>query len=172
MKQHNSTFPIVICCGSDASGKSTLLNKLMERHPNNCYIHNAVTDDIESLHKNTIDAAIEASKEHWVFIDRLHLSEKIYGTVFRNGPSYDVNAFDKALEAIPNLYKILCHVDKDTALAKHAERKDKEMFNDVSKIWDMYDNVSKNDNTWTTYNWKTDDIDLDTLKVTKKMENN
>ena len=54
-------FPVVIVEGCDASGKSTLINQLMERHPNNCYIHNAVTDDIENLHKNTIDAALVAS---------------------------------------------------------------------------------------------------------------
>lgn len=159
-------FPIIICEGADCQGKSTLINQLMERHPNNCYIHNAVTNDIESLHKNTIDAALVASQEHWVFIDRLHLSEKIYGTVFRNGPSYDVNAFDRMLSTIPTLKKVLCIVDKETSLAKHAERKDKEMFNDISKVWDMYNEVPKVDESWIVYNWKTDNIDLDTLKVT------
>lgn len=158
-------FPIVIVEGCDSSGKSTLINQLMEKHPNNCYIHNAVVDDIKSLHLNTIDAAVEASKWHWVFIDRLHLSEKIYGTIFRNGPSYDIAAFDKQLNFIPNIYRILCVVDKETALAKHAARKDKEMFDDVSKVWDMYNEV---DGSWTRYNWKTDIIDLDTLKITKR----
>lgn len=158
-----SKFPVVIVDGCDASGKSTLINQLMECHPNNCYIHNAVTDDIESLHKNTIDAALAASQEHWVFIDRLHLSEKIYGTVFRNGPSYDVDAFDKMITAkVPTLKKILCVVDKETSLAKHAERKDKEMFNDISRVWEMYNDVKDG---WVRYNWKTDIIDMDTLEV-------
>ena len=156
-------FPIVIVDGVDASGKSTLINQLMERHPNNCYIHNAVTSDIKSLHENTINAALVASQEHWVFIDRLHLSEKIYGTIFRNGPSYDVDAFDALISKIPLLKKILCIVDKDVALAKHAERKDKEMFDDISKVWDMYNDV-KGD--WIRYNWKTDIMNLDTLEVT------
>ena len=156
-------FPIVIVCGCDASGKSTLISQLMEKHPNNCYIHNAVTNDIKSLHENTIDAALVASQEHWVFVDRLHLSEKIYGTIFRNGPSYDVDAFDKMITSkIPTLKKILCIVDKDTSLAKHAERKDIEMFNDISKIWDMYNDVYEG---WTRYNWKTDKINLETLEV-------
>lgn len=159
-------FPIVIVEGCDASGKSTLINQLMEMHPNNCYIHNAVTNDIKSLHENTIDIALVASQEHWVFIDRLHLSEMIYGTIFRNGQSYDIDAFDKKITSkIPTLKKILCVTDKETSLIKHAERKDKEMFDDVSKIWDMYDNISKNNNSWTVYNWKTDSIDLDTLEV-------
>ena len=168
MQKTEQRFPIVICEGVDCSGKTTLINKLMEKHPNNCYIHCGVTDDINSLHQNAIDTAIVASKERWVFIDRLHLSEKVYATVFRDGPSYDVDAFDKAIsEQIPQLKKILCIVDKETSLAKHSERIDKEMFNDVSKVWDMYNCIAQRDKSWTTYNWKTDQIDLDTLEVKK-----
>lgn len=166
-------FPIIICEGADCQGKSTLINKLMERHPNNCYLHCAVTNDINSLHQNAIDTALVASQERWVFIDRLHLSEKIYATVFRNGPSYDVDAFDKMITSrIPTLKKILCIVDKETSLAKHSERKDKEMFDDISKVWDMYANVVKNDRSWTVYNWKTDTIDLNTLEVKHNSKDN
>ena len=161
----NKNFPIVVVEGPDCSGKTTLINKLMERHPNNCYIHNAVTDDIKSLHENTLQAAYIASKNHWVFIDRLHLSEKIYGTVFRNGPSYDIDTFDVYATNFMKVKKILCIVDKETVLAKHAERIDKEMFNNISTIWDMYNAVD--DSSWIRYNWKTDDIDLDTLAVTE-----
>lgn len=161
-------FPILLIEGADASGKSTLISQLMEHHPNNCYIHCAVTDDINSLHQNAIDTALVAARERWVFIDRLHLSEKIYATVFRDGPSYDVDAFDREISKIPSLKKILCVVDKETTLAKHAARKDKEMFDDISKVWDMYRDVAENDKSWTVYNWKTDNIDLDTLKVVEK----
>jgi thymidylate kinase len=157
-------FPIVLIEGCDASGKSTLINQLMEAHPNNCYIHCAVTNDINSLHQNAIDTALVAAQERWVFIDRLHLSEKIYANVFRNGPSYDVDAFDRMItNRIPTLKKILCVVDKETTLAKHAERKDKEMFDNISKVWDMYNNIEDN---WTRYNWKTDTMNINTLEVT------
>lgn len=165
MEELKNFHPIVIVEGCDCSGKSTLINQLMERHPNNCYIHNAVTNDIKALHENTMAAAISASKEHWVFIDRLHLSEKIYGTVFRDGPSYDIVTFEKFLSTLPNVKKILCVVDKETAMSKHAGRKDKEMFDDISKVWDMYNDVAMNDASWTKYCWKTDEIDLDTLEV-------
>ena len=157
-------FPIVLIEGCDASGKSTLINQLMEAHPNNCYIHCAVTNDINSLHQNAIDTALVAAQERWVFIDRLHLSEKIYASVFSNGPSYDVDAFDRMItNRIPTLKKILCVVDKETTLAKHAERKDKEMFDNISKVWDMYNNIEDN---WTRYNWKTDTMNTNTLEVT------
>ena len=163
-------FPIIIVEGCDASGKSTLINQLMEVHPNNCYIHCAVTNDINSLHQNAIDTALIAAQERWVFIDRLHLSEKIYASVFRNGPSYNVDEFDKMItENIPTLKKILCCVDKETSLAKHSERKDKEMFNDISKVWDMYNDV---EHGWIRYNWKTDKMNLDTLEVSYNVKEN
>ena len=169
MLKNDPKFPIVIVEGADCQGKSTLINQLMERHPNNCYIHNAVTNDIKLLHENTINAALVASQEHWVFIDRLHLSEKIYGTIFRNGPSYGIDIFEKELDNIPNLYRILCVVDKETSIAKHAARKDKEMFDDISKVWDMYNDVHDG---WVRYNWKTDEIDLDTLEIKHNIKEN
>lgn len=158
---------IIIIEGCDASGKTTLANQIMEKYPNHVYIHNAVVDDIHALHKNTLHAAVEACKCHTVLIDRLHLSEKVYGTVYRNGPSYDIDKFDDEMYELPvdpNAFvKILCIVDKETCLAKHAGRKDKEMFDDVSKVWDMYNDV--NGHGWIRYNWKTDEIDLDDFTV-------
>ena len=160
-------YPILIIEGCDASGKSTLASQIMEKYPNHAYMQNAGTDDIYSLHKNTITSAIEASKEHIVVIDRLHLSEKIYGTLYRGGPSYDVDAFDKYLNTISNIKKILGMVEKETCWAKRGGRKEKEMFDDVSKVGDMYNSV--NDKTWIKYNWKTDTIDLNDFTVTPQM---
>ena len=42
------------------------------------------------------------------------------------------------------------------------------MFDDVSKIWDMYNDVASNDSTWIRYNWKTDEIDLNSLDISHK----
>lgn len=127
---------IIILEGCDASGKTTLAQKLMKAYPNHVYMHNAVTDDIYSLHKNSVEAAIEASRHHLVIIDRLHLSEKVYGTVFRSGPSYDYDMFDAWLDTIPNLKKMLCIVDRETCLNKHDERLEDEMFHhDMGKVW-------------------------------------
>ena len=165
MLQIYPKFPVVIVEGCDCSGKSTLIKQLMDKHPNNCYMHNAVTDDIKSLHENTIDAALVASQQHWVFIDRLHLSEKIYGTIFRKGPSYDIDLLNlqiDSLNANGNIHRILCLIDKDSTLKMHSSRQEIEMFDTISKVWDMYNEVDG----WKKYNWKTDTIDLDTLKIT------
>lgn len=162
-------FPVVVVEGCDASGKSTLMQQLMARHPDNCYLHSAVPDDVLSLHRNAVAVAAVASEQRWVFIDRLHLSEKIYGEAFRGGASYDTAAFEKELLAkIPDAKLILCVVDRDTTLTTHAERRDQEMFSDVSKIWEAYNSVGGN---WIRYNWKTDEIDLDTLEVQRGVKN-
>lgn len=155
-------YPIVLVEGPDRCGKSTLTKRLMDKHPNHVYIHNAVVDDICSLHSNALEAALTASKTHWVFIDRMHLSENVYGTLFRDGPSYDTETFDKLLAEIPNMHKILCIIDKDTALKLHSENKANEMFDDISKVYDKY---LETDSSWTRYSWQTDTIDLDTLEV-------
>ena len=157
---------VIIIEGCDASGKSTLASQIMQKYPNYMYIHNAVTDDMQSLHENTIDVAMCASVDHTVIIDRLHLSEKIYGTIFRNKTAYDTDEFDAIVTKLPNVVKILCVVDKETSMSKHAERKDIEMYDNVSKVWDMYNDVT--DPSWIRYNWKTDNINLDTFEVTKK----
>lgn len=162
---------IILIEGPDASGKSYLANQIMEKYPNHVYIHNAVTNDIKSLHKNTIEAAKIASEQHTVIIDRLHLSEKIYGDLFRNGPSYNVDALDAALDSIPNLVKIMCMVDKETSVGIHSSRNanGKEMFNDNDTVWDKYNEECKSlSASWRVYNWKTDIINLDTFEVSKK----
>lgn len=138
----------------------------MKKYSNAVYIHNGVTDDIMSLHMNTLEIAKIASQQHAVIIDRLHLSEHIYGTIYRGKTSYDYEWFDELVNSIPNVKKVICLVDKDTCMKIHDGRIEDEMFDNVSKVWDMYNDVD--DPTWTKYNWKTDNIDLDTFEVTKK----
>jgi len=155
-------YPIVIVEGPDRSGKSTLLSQLMQKHPNNVYIHNAVVPDIQELHCNALMAALKASKTHYVFIDRLHLSEEIYGAVFRDGPSYDTKSFDRIVNSIPFAKKILCYIDKDTTLKLHEKNKADEMFDTIDKVYDLYGEA---DSSWTRYSWKTDIIDLSSIEV-------
>lgn len=164
---------IILLCGPDGSGKSYLADQIMKKYPNHVYIHNAVTNDIRSLHENTVRAAILASEQHTVIIDRLHISEKIYGTLFRNGPSYDISNIEYMLDETQrrhgNVVKLMCMVDKETSVGIHDSRKDDEMFDDNTTVWDMYDReVKQLPASWKVYNWKTDVIDLSTFEVSKK----
>lgn len=153
--------PIIILEGPDCSGKTTLANELMSKYKNHVYIHNAVSDDIEHLHTTAISCAMALSLDFVVIIDRLHLSEQIYGTIFRQRVAYDVELFDNKLNSLSNVYKVLCLTDKKSTLEKHKERKDKEMFDNISKVWDAYSKIKG----WKKYNWKKDKFNLEDYHV-------
>ena len=149
--------PIIILEGPDCSGKTTLASELMKKYRNCVYIHNAVSLDIATLHISAWFNAINLSDEFTVIIDRLHLSEEIYGTIFRNKVAYDTKAFDKRISKIMNVYKVLCLTDKETTLKMHAERKGIEMFDNISKVWDAYSKVEN----WKRYDWQKDEFKLE-----------
>lgn len=149
--------PVIILEGPDCSGKTTLANQLMAQFKNCIYIHCSTSDDIESLHIAAITTAIEASNDFPVIIDRLHLSEEIYGKIFRNKVAYNTKLFEEKLSGCLNAYKVLCLIDKETTLKLHKERKNQEMFDNISKVWDEYSKVK----TWKRYNWKTDKFNLE-----------
>lgn len=153
--------PVIILEGPDCSGKTTLANQLMAKYRNHVYIHNAVCNDIEGLHLNALTSAIKLSRNFVVIIDRLHLSEQIYGKIFRNKVAYDTKKFENNVNTYSNIYKVLCLTDKETTLKLHKERKNIEMFDDVSKIWDAYNEVKG----WKRYDWQKDTFDLKEYKA-------
>lgn len=153
--------PVIILEGPDCSGKTTLANKLMAKYRNHVYIHCAVADDIEELHVKAIVQAISLSEAFTVIIDRLHLSEEIYGKIFRNKVAYDTKKFDNKLKPMKNVYKVLCLTDKETTLRLHKERKNIEMFDNISKVWDAYNEVEG----WKRYDWQKDEFDLENYHV-------
>lgn len=146
--------PIIIIDSSDFTGKTTLANQIMQTFRNHVYIHCAVTPDIHALHVSAIESALELSKNFTVIIDRLHYSELIYGSIFRNGPSYDVFDFDKtySVEKYPNIKKVLCLPPKEIVLNgfKLRAAQGGEMFDTVEKVYDEY---AKNPLKWKTYDW-------------------
>jgi hypothetical protein len=89
---------IIILEGADGTGKTTLARALVKRY-DAFYIHNGLWPDIWKRHLATVDLAIKRSQKQLVIIDRLWLSEQIYGDTFRDGPAYDLGArcLDRAL---------------------------------------------------------------------------
>jgi len=159
---------IILLDGPDFSGKSTLANSLMQRFRNHVYIHCAVTPDIFALHTNAIEEAIKLSKDFTVIIDRLHYSELIYGPIFRNRVSYDVESFDRnySTDNFQNIRKILCLPPKEVVLEGFKKRAAAggEMFDTVEKVYDEY---SKNPLEWNVYDWTKDGkepIDLEKFR--------
>ena len=133
----------------------------MAEYKNHVYIHCSIADNIEELHVKAIVEAIYLSEAFTVIIDRLHLSEEIYGKIFRNKVAYDTKRFDSKLRPLKNIYKVLCLTDKETTLKLHKERKKTEMFDDISKVWDAYNKVKD----WKKYNWQKDKFNLEDYHV-------
>lgn len=158
---------VIIIDSCDYSGKTTLANQLMEKYRNHAYIHCAVTSDIKKLHETAIVGALDLSKEFTIIVDRLHYSELVYGNIFRNGPCYNVEEFDKwySIERYPQIRKVLCLPPKDIVLDgfKRRAAAGGEMFDTVEKVYDAY---AENPLGWNIYDWtKGEEIDLEKFKA-------
>lgn len=90
---------IIILEGADGTGKTTLARELVRRH-DAFYIHNGLWPNMWQRHLACVDLAIKRSQTQLVVIDRLWLSEQVYGTVFRDGPGFDLGArcLDRVLQ--------------------------------------------------------------------------
>lgn len=93
---------IIVLEGPDASGKTTLANKIKSHVEDAEIIHLTWSKELEPV-MNTyqlglLHHAISMSKEKLVIIDRLWLSELVYSEVFRGGTKY------------PSLYKDCLHL--------------------------------------------------------------
>src|ERR1041385_7985183 len=82
---------IVVIEGADASGKTTLASVLVDRYGAS-YLHSTVRKEIWRWHVGALRLAVRRSRDQLVVLDRLWLSELVYGSVFRGGPAYDVGA--------------------------------------------------------------------------------
>ena len=169
MQSQSVNGQVIVLEGADFSGKSTLANQLMAKYRNHVYIHCAVTDDIKKLHETAFLNAMELANhgQFTVIIDRLHYSELVYGTIFRNGPCYDVKKFDEWISdpnLHPNVRKILCLPPKVVVLNGFKKRSADggEMFDTVEKVYDMY---AQNPLGWNIYDWtKGEELDLERFK--------
>ena len=74
---------IIIIEGSDASGKTTLANKLLRKY-NGIIFHQTYRfkNKIPIYHMAILRKALKLSKTRLIILDRLHISEYIYGKVF------------------------------------------------------------------------------------------
>lgn len=138
---------IYILEGADGTGKTTLARKILDK-TNGHYLHSTYDRywDIQDYHQQIAESAISLNIYQDVVIDRWALSELIYGNVFREGPSYNVETTLKNLDNEQWVTWIYCK--NDNAIINHLrnKRKRKEMFNDmteVTKEYDKYINISE-----------------------------
>lgn len=148
---------IILLEGPDCAGKTTLSKQLTKILGNTIEIKNTYIKhrDQEEADLELVKEALEHSKEgKHVIIDRLHVSEWIYGDIFR-GTGYSMGT-GLELEFILNPIKIMCLPSKKTVLEKFAVRKNKEMFNTVDEVYDQYAGFYlMNEDSWTKYDYTT-----------------
>lgn len=112
---------ILVLEGADGTGKTTLARELVARY-SAFYIHNGLWPDIWKRHVAALRLALRKSQEQLVIIDRLWLSEQIYGDTFRAGPAYDLGA--RCLDRVLMRYgavTVLCVRHNFSAHMRHFE---------------------------------------------------
>lgn len=139
---------LIILEGPDYAGKSKLAFHLIDKYKFN-YYHCIVQPDILKYHLDVLNVALNDINKYSsnYVIDRLHLSEYVYGSIFRNGPQYDYKKLNNYIENKFNNYKlIICLPPKDIVINGHKQRlkENNEMFSTVDKVYDMYNNIVNN----------------------------
>lgn len=81
---------LIVLDGPDGAGKTTLAEQLLSRVDNGLYIHNTKpqTHEAWNMHASCLRAAVWESLDRLVVVDRLFMSESIYGRVYRTGSEY------------------------------------------------------------------------------------
>lgn len=141
---------IVILDGPDASGKTTLANKLIQLNNNRGIILHATyrfKDKIPTYHAALLRKAYKLSKKDLVIIDRLHVSEYIYAKVFRNGTKWpwQLKAFNQICKSlcIPIVICIPSSVERGVQWFENTKNERYEMFDDMQQIIKEYINYVK-----------------------------
>jgi len=156
------TRGIVILDGADATGKTTLAKQLCEqasygdssgKRP--LYLHGRVWKNMWGHHTAMLRWAAREADSRLVVIDRLWISEQIYGATFRGGPSYDARSVDRILLKHGALTVLCVRKDLPRHLDHFRQLKDvrPEKFPSVAEVagryYDLaYGNVARGGDTY------------------------
>jgi thymidylate kinase len=145
---------IFIIEGADGTGKTTLANEIYKVTKGHI-LHSTYNKEfnIEKYHEQIIDSAISLAKYQPVIIDRWAVSELVYGNVFRDGPSYDIN---KLIQAASHLQIVWIYCENEDSIENHKrnQKTREEMFNDMTGVVHEYDRyISTSDLGWIRYNF-------------------
>lgn len=150
--------------GPDGVGKTTLAKEIASQKGAHI-IHSSYNKywDIKKYHEMIIKQALDFNEKGIpVVLDRWVVSEFVYGTVFRGGPSYDTSALlEKYIDKITPIY---CW--NENAVENHLKnRQDRiEMFEsmaDIVKEFEDYINFTSNNwlnIPWVHYNYNQIDV--------------
>lgn len=140
--------------GPDASGKTTLANdEFLKRGFS--MIHNGVFPSPEKAYLAYLMQTGRMTKESSVVIDRMHLSERIYGQIYHGEwmPDKMYWEIDKALERL-DATLILCLTDFQKTISAWFDRRDNELVqntNEFELIYRQYESIIYSPNAMAKY---------------------
>lgn len=134
---------IIILEGPDSCGKTTLAKRLANDY-NGIIFHQTYRfkNKIPIYHLAVLRKALKLSKEKLVILDRLHISEYIYGKIYRNEQRWPwmLNTFNSLCREL-NIPIIMClpySVNQGLKWFNKAKNERPEMFDDITKIIQEY----------------------------------
>lgn len=138
---------IIILEGADGTGKTTLANKLCEKLSAK-YIHATWSRELDCRMLEYQMNILSEAYEHYIdtslptVIDRLWLSESVYGTCFRNGSKfpYQGRIIEKFIDSIGGFTICCLSMDLEAHKKRFLELKDNrfEMYTSVETVVQLY----------------------------------
>lgn len=132
---------IVVLEGADCSGKTTLAKKIVDMFDAR-YLHGRIFKDMWRSHVAMVRMALRWADHDLVVIDRLFLSELVYGQVYRGGPAYDLGArcLDRVLMRVGAITVMCVPDDQQHQIRQHAARvvKGEEAYRKIQGVVALY----------------------------------
>jgi nicotinamide riboside kinase len=145
----------IIIEGPDHTGKTTLA-KMFATHFGMPIIHSDYTEEAQKDMFQYHLRRIRKARHLWgAVLDRTFISEQIYGPIFRGTMSLTHQGVGRLEREIEHAFKILCMpLNKTRWLEEFKKDMEREMFQDVEKIEQVYDAYAEYDpiNLW-DYVW-------------------
>lgn len=155
---------IILIEGPDGSGKTTLAERLAFDYKG-IILHQTYRfkNKIPIYHGAILKKALKLSKEKLVILDRLHISEYIYGKVFRNEKRWPwmLKTFNILCKEL-NIPIILClpfSAQQGLKWFEKAKTERSEMFDNIKQVIEEYINYyEKYPENITIYNRENNDL--------------
>lgn len=154
---------IYVIEGADGTGKSTLAEKIAQKL-NGQVIHCIYRSDIDMYQYHSMVMHFAISLGIPVILDRWAPSENVYGSVFRNGESYDVDGLIQFfLDRAPGRIKwVYCTNKNVVENHKRNMQQRHELYDDMTLIDDAYDRFVRRHSQldWFIYDFDNTDTDV------------
>ena len=148
---------IIVLEGPDGAGKSYFAKYLISKY-GGVVLHQKYKfkNKIDLYYMAVFKKALKLSQTQLVILDRFHISEIIYGEIFRNGSKCPwILKYYNEMFNILNIPIILCiprTVEQGNRWFNCVKNQRDEMYQDIQKVIKLYINYSKKNPQLLTYN--------------------